>query len=135
MIIRPGGRRSSWLAVGPNFGGVNKLEGDTPKQIRSLGSAPEAIAVLVNLGSAPELVKVVFITYYNVPYHNITYYTLYTHKYLSLSLYTYIYIYMYIYIYIHTYIYNRHLGIINTPPYCCFSSKRPLSLFIYYQNG
>ena len=33
-------------------------------------------------------------------------------------------------------VYNRHLGLTNAPPpYLCFSSKRPFSLFIYYQNG
>ena len=36
---------------------------------------------------------------------------------------------------IYLYIYNRHLGLINAPPYLCFSSKRPFSLLIYYQKG
>ena len=40
-----------------------------------------------------------------------------------------------IYIYIYIYIYNLHLGLINAPPYFVFSSKRPFSLFIYYQTG
>ena len=33
--------------------------------------------------------------------------------------------------------YNRHLGLINAAPplICCFSSKRPFKLFIYYQKG
>ena len=32
--------------------------------------------------------------------------------------------------------YNRHLGLINAPPpYLLSSSKRPFSLFIYYQHG
>ena len=37
----------------------------------------------------------------------------------------------------YTYIeYNPHLGLINAPPpYLFVSSKRPLSLFIYYQKG
>ena len=43
---------------------------------------------------------------------------------------------MYIYIYREREIYNRHLGLINPPPLICFvSSKRPLSLLIYYQKG
>ena len=37
---------------------------------------------------------------------------------------------------IYIYIYNPHLGLINAPPLICwFPSKRPLSLFIYYQKG
>ena len=42
----------------------------------------------------------------------------------------------YIYIYIYIYMYNPHLGLISAPPpYLLFSSKRPFSLFIYYQKG
>ena len=39
-------------------------------------------------------------------------------------------------IYIYIYIYNPHLGLINgPPPLFVFPSKRPFSLFIYYQKG
>ena len=39
------------------------------------------------------------------------------------------------YIYIYIYMYNPHLGSISAPPpYLLFSSKRPFSLFIYYQT-
>ena len=49
--------------------------------------------------------------------------------YVSLSLSLSIYIYIYICI-------NPHLGLINAPPLIVvFSSKRPFSLFIYYQKG
>ena len=42
---------------------------------------------------------------------------------------------MYTYIYIYIYMSNLHLGLISAPsPYFVFSSKRPFSLFIYYQN-
>ena len=59
--------------------------------------------------------------------------------YIYIYIYTYAYM-LYLYIYTHVYvcvcIYNPHLGLINTsPPYLCFSSKRPFSLFIYYQKG
>ena len=61
---------------------------------------------------------------------------IYIYIYIHVCMYIYIYIHtcmcIYIYICIHTYMYNRHLGLINAP-YFYFSSKRPLSLFIYYQ--
>ena len=58
-------------------------------------------------------------------------------------IYTYIYIYMcislslyiYIYIYIYIYVYIKSPPWINKPPLFLFSSKRPLSLLVYYQKG
>ena len=48
----------------------------------------------------------------------------------------YVYIYTCVYIYIYIYTYNNLLGLIIAPPsYVCFSSKRPFSLCIYYQQG
>ena len=66
--------------------------------------------------------------------HTCMYIYIYIYRERERDVYTYVYVYIYIYIHIYIYIYNPHLGLINAF-FLCFSSKRPLSLLIYYQTG